>query len=131
MIERTVTTREGEWFTDGTAEEWLAEHTRTAGSGSHRALTAEQADMVRKLATPPPEGQFWVVRESDYWHKLWRVGLYDGWVFWQKRIVLGTDGPLPVEHLHEAYHLREIALAVPCERVGVFGREWRLVEEEA
>lgn len=112
MLERTVTVREGEWFTDGTADEWIAEHARLAGQHSHPALTPDQESMIRKLAGPPPVGDYWVIREDDYWHKLQRVGLYDGWVYWHKRIVLGTDGPLPVEHHHEAYRLRAISGAV-------------------
>lgn len=112
MREYTITQREGEWFTDGTVDEWLVEH---ATSGA-RALTDDQIGMIRRLREPLPDGQFWVVRESDFWHRLLVVGLYDGWVHWRKRIMLGTDGPLPVLHHHEAYHLREIAIGVHTER---------------
>ena len=103
----------GEWFTDGTPDEWFAEHAKSAawgGGSGHRDLTDEQKAWIRTLATTPPEGMFWLVNEGGYWHRLWTLGLYDGWVFWRKRVCLGTDGPISGEHVHEGYDLRGIAL---------------------
>ncbi len=129
MITRMVEQREGEWFTDGTADDWIAEHAALAAGGGVRALTPEQESMIRKLAGPPPEGEFWLIREGDYWHKLYRVGLYDGWAYWRKRMYLGTDGPLSCEHGHEAYNLRSVACGVQT-TANVFGYKWRRIGEE-
>lgn len=129
MRTRTETVHEGEWFTDGTVDEWLAEHAKSAAwanGGGHRDLTPEQAEMIRKLATTPPQDRFWVVRVGDYWHRLWTVGLYDGWVFWRKRICLGTDGPISGMHHHEGYNLDAVALGMD-DPEGRW-RNWKIVE---
>lgn len=105
---RMVEERVGEWFTEGTVDEWLAVY-----DGRIQKPSDEQIAMIRRLVTPPPAGQFWVVCVmGGYWHRLYDVGLYDGWVYWRKRIALSTDGPIPVAHTHEAYHLDAVALAV-------------------
>ena len=131
MYTRTVTEHEGEWFTDGTPDEWFAEHTKSANAGpgrDHRDLTDAQKDMIRRIAAPAPEGQFWVVCEGGYWHRLWTVGLYDGWVFWRKRVCIGTDGPISGMHTHEGYHLERVALAVNNPDPRAF-RNWRFATE--
>jgi hypothetical protein len=126
MISRTATVLEGEWFTDGTPDEWFAAHAESAARG-HRDLTDEQRAMVRRLTETPTEGRFWIVRVDDFWHRLWTVGLYDGWVFWRPRLCLGTDGPIPGMHPHEGYNLSEIALGEPNTRPHGF-YNWQFVD---
>ena len=117
MRTRTETVTEGEWFTDGTPDEWFVAHAAAMAQYDGRCLMSdEQRAMVRRLATEPPEGKFWLVRTSGYWHKLWTVGLYDGWAFWRKRVCVGTDGPISGMHRHEGYDIEEVALGEPADR---------------
>jgi hypothetical protein len=131
VITRTVIQHEGEWFTDGTPDEWFAAHTLSANAGpgrDHRDLTDEQRAMVRLLTTKPPEGKFWLVQTNGYWHKLWTVGLYDGWVFWRPRVCVGTDGPIGGMHTHEGYHIEAVALGEPNDHPRAI-YPWRIVRD--
>ncbi len=129
MKTRIVTEQEGEWFTDGTPAEWFAVHTASAArSDGHRDLTDAQKDIVRLLVIPPPAGHFWVVQTNGgYWHRLWTVGLYDGWPFWRKRVCVGTDGPIPGMHEHSGYDLEACRLAVPNTEPHAF-HDWKFAE---
>lgn len=108
-----VETREvriGEWFTDGTVDEWLAAH---AVSGV-RALTDAQVAILRQITEPAPAGLFWLVQtDREYWHRAECVGLYDGWVYWRPRIAVATDGPIPGWHTREGYELTGARLGRP------------------
>ena len=130
MITSMVAQQEGEWFTDGTVDEWLAVHTASSawgGGQGHMDLTPAQVAMVRALATEPPPGRFWLVQVSGYLHRLQVIGLYDGWVYWRKRIVLGTDGPIPVTHHHEAYNLEAAMLGEPDDGSRFPFNHWRRI----
>lgn len=130
MIARQVTEYKGEWFTDGTVDDWLAEHAASVRDGSPSPLTSAQARMVRKLATKPDDGRFWLVRTSGgYWHRLLRVGLYDGWPYWRKRLAVGTDGPIPGMHQHEASGIEAIGRGELSDGSVFPFYPWRLVEE--
>lgn len=129
MKTRTVTVNEGEWTTDGTPDEWFAAHAVTMrDQGARCLMTDAQREMVRQLTTAPPEGKFWLVRTSGYWHKMWCVGLYDGWVWWAPRVAVGTDGPISGMHTHEGYDIEAVALGEydPERKVFPFNG-WRMV----
>ena len=117
------TGHEGEWFEDGTVDEWLAAH---ATSGAP-ALTDKQVAMVRTLATPPPEGKMWLVYFDTVWQRAHTVGLYDGWVYWKPRICIGYGGTLGFA-CEEAYHLRNIGIGERTETTNWLGQRFRLVE---
>ena len=129
MIARQVTEYEGEWFADGDVDGWLREHAASIRDGSPRALSPGQVEMVRRLATTPDVGSFWLVRTDGYWHRLMVVGLYDGWPYWRKRIAVGTDGPIPGLHRHEAADIEAIAYGEPSDGSVFPFYKWKIVCE--
>lgn len=126
MKTHTLTVSEGEWFTDGTPDEWFAAHTAACRDGSPRDLTDEQKAMVRILASEPPSGMMWLVCTYEVWHRLLAVGLYDGWVYWRPRLYVGFDGTLGFEGA-EGYELRNIAIGQRTEEKNWLGQRFRLV----
>lgn len=129
MIARQVTEYEGEWFTDGDVDAWLREHEASVRNGSPRLLSPKQVAMLRRLATAPDDGTFWLVRTGEYWHRLMVVGLYDGWPYWRKRIAIGTDGPIPGMHRHEATDIEAIACGEPSDGSVFPFYPWRICRE--
>jgi hypothetical protein len=107
----TRTERIGEWFDGGAPDEWLAVHAAAPGL---RALDPVQADMIRRLASPPPDGCVWLVGDGDTLHQMITVGLYDGWPFWRKRIAVLRDGTLGPE-VAEAYNINSVVVGEPCD----------------
>lgn len=111
MITRQVTECIGEWFTDGTVDEWLAEHELNGV----KALTDKQIAMVRSLAEERTDGRFFAVSPSGFSaFRVARAGLYDGWPYWKKRICVGYVGPLAIIETMEAYSLDRIVLVESC-----------------
>lgn len=118
MRVETRTVRVGEWFTDGTVDEWLAAHAACTEAPS---MTDARIAVLRQIVEPPPPGLFWLVSDDgDFWHRVECVGLYDGWPYWRPRIAVATDGPIPGWHTREGYRLRAARLGRPDPERKVF-----------
>ena len=114
MRVETRTVHVGEWFTDGTVDEWLAAHAACAEAPS---MTDARIAVLRQIVEPPPPGLFWLVSDDgDFWHRVECVGLYDGWPYWRPRIAVATDG----WHTREGYRLRAARLGRPDPERKVF-----------
>jgi len=126
---RTEIVNEGEWFTDGTPDEWFKAHAESAARGGgmgHNDLTDQQKAMVRILASEPPPGMMWLVVTYEVWHQFCQIGLYDGWVFWRPRVYVGFVGTLGFEGA-EGYSLRGVGVGQHTPESNWLGQHFRLV----
>jgi hypothetical protein len=110
VITRMVEQRIGEylgpvdWSYDFDQHAWSA----TRG-GMNPATLASSLDMFRKLADAP--GSYVATTDGGWpkvgFHRVLRVGMYDGWPHWTPTPSFCADGPLGPEW-HPFYSLAEI-----------------------
>ena len=125
MRTETRTVRIGEWMDTEPAnvEHWLEVH--AAGSLLRRdqrnpPLSDEQQGLVREIARRLAAGERVAVTVNQSTQELYRIGLYDGWVYWRERLCLLTGGTLGAE-VREAYNLRSAWTIVHCDGCGLGG----------
>lgn len=109
MRTETQTVRIGEWFFDGSVEDWLATHERSGV----RPLTEKQIAFIHDITGPGGERGWGVERSSGVIHRIISVGLYDGWAYWCPRLCLLVAGTLGVEVV-EMYEVRYIYKLEKC-----------------
>ena len=84
MKTRTVTQRVGEWLGPVDWDYDFAKHNWSENRGGHNpTLTPRNAEALREAETLLAEGKTVEAWCYDMWCTVLKIGMYDGWPYWE------------------------------------------------